>query len=546
MQHRPLLVSSLLQHAEGVFPHATLVGRGSRDDLHRYGWNAAGERARAVARAAKTWGIQRGDRVATLAGNTHRHFELYYAIPGMGAVLHPVNPRLHDDDLVYTLNQAGDRLLFVNPEFLPVVERLRPRLETVEAVGVLARPDDTVLEGGTTGRFGYEAWIAPYLDPTTRAGDASSGFHWPELDEETPAAICYTSGTTGRPKGVVYSHRTTVLHAMGISLPTGLGVTEDDVVLPVVPMYHVLAWGVPFSAALCGYDLVLPGTELDGASLSELMRATGTTCVLGVPTVHLRLLDHWNATGRGVPTLRTALSGGAAPSRSMIQALEAWGVELVHSWGMTETSPVGTMSRLGARERQATEERRQDRLLRQGRPLFGVELRVVDEGGAELPRDGERAGELQVRGLWTISAYLEEEPGSAVDREGWLATGDIAVIHPDGSMRITDRAKDLIKSGGEWISSLALEDAARDHPGIARAAAIAVPHREWGERPLLLVVAEGDGTLSVEEVRSFLEERVAGFWVPERILFLKELPLGGTGKVDKDALRAQYGERTGR
>jgi len=538
MQHRPLLVSSLLQHAERVFPHATLAARGSRDRLHRYGWQTAGARARAAAQAAGTWGIQQGDRVATLAGNTHRHLELYYAIPGMGAVLHPVNPRLHDDDLVHTLNQAGDRLLFVDPGFLPVVERLRPRLETVEAVGVLAGDGDRSDE---VEFLDYEEWIAPYLEPGTPADAGPASFRWPELDEDAAAAICYTSGTTGRPKGVVYSHRTTVLHAMGISLPTGLGVTGNDVVLPVVPMYHVLAWGVPFSAALCGYDLVLPGSDLEGGALSEVMRATGVTCVLGVPTVHLRLLDHWNATGRGVPTLRMALSGGAAPSRSMIAALEAWGVELVHSWGMTEISPVGTMSRLGARDEGAPEERRQDRLLRQGRPLFGVELRVVDQGGAVLPWDGESGGELQVRGLWTISAYLGEAPGSALDSGGWLATGDVAVIHPDGSVRITDRAKDLIKSGGEWISSLALEDAACDHPGIARAAAIAVPHREWGERPLLLVVAEGDVAPSAEEVRSFLEERVAGFWVPERILFLEELPLGGTGKVDKDALRARYG-----
>jgi fatty-acyl-CoA synthase len=468
--------------------------------------------------------------VATLAWNTHRHLELYYGVSGMGAVIHTVNPRLHASQLAYVLDHAQDRLLFVDLTFVPLVEAVWERLRTVRHLVVMTdrahMPETRVPDA-----LCFEDLLAAQ----------SGAYAWPTFDENTAAAICHTSGTTGNPKGVVYSHRSTVLHAYGAAMPGMLDVGPGEALLPVVPMFHVNAWGIPYGAAMCGYKLVLPGPRLDGAGLTELMNAEGVTTYCGVPTVHMGLLAHWDGTGATVPSLRIATTGGAAPGRAMVERFRARGVEVLHGWGMTETSPIGTMSSLSPLQAALADEQKLEHVMRQGRPLAGVRLRIVDVDGAPLPWDGETFGELQVRGPWVCTAYLGDEPGSALTEDGWFPTGDVAVVHPDGTMQITDRKKDLIKSGGEWISSIDLEDAAGRHPDVAMAAVIGVPHEKWGERPLLIVQPTAGAAPTKASILAFLEERVAKLWLPDEVLFLDALPLGATGKVQKARLREEYG-----
>jgi acyl-CoA synthetase (AMP-forming)/AMP-acid ligase II len=530
MMETPLLISSLVDHAATVFGTTEIVTRTVEGPIHRYTWKEASRRSRQLARALEASGIREGDTVATLAWNTHRHLELYYGVSGMGAVIHTVNPRLHSSQLVYVLNHARDRILFVDLTFVPLVEAVWEQLDTVRTLVILTdrehMPETTV-----PGSVCYEEWIA----------GQDADYAWPELEENAAAGICYTSGTTGHPKGAVFSHRSTVLHAMGSSLPSAFPVDEDGVALPVVPMFHVMAWGVPYTAAICGYKLVLPGPRLDGEGLTELMNLEGVTHYFGVPTVHLGLLAYWKEAGTGVPTMRIATTGGAAPPRSMLQAFLARGIEVRHGWGMTETSPVATVSRLTSLQDDLAEDQRIGVLMRQGRPLYGVELRIVGEDGEPLPRDGVTSGELQIRGPWVASAYLGDEPGSALDEEGWFSTGDLSTIDEHGGIKITDRKKDLIKSGGEWISSIDLEDMAMRHPEIAHAAVIAIPHEKWGERPLLIAVPAPGGDPTKESVLEFLEGQVPKWWLPDDIVFVGELPLGATGKVQKTKLRAQYG-----
>ncbi|HKK08082.1 MAG TPA: long-chain fatty acid--CoA ligase, partial [Gemmatimonadota bacterium] len=470
MMDRPLLISSLLEHAAHVFGGTEIVTRTVEGPIHRHAWGGVRRRSMRLARALEDSGIREGDAVASIAWNTHRHLELYYGVSGMGAVLHTVNPRLHASQLVYILNHAEDRILFMDLTFVPLVEGILDQLETVRDVVVLTDRDH-MPEMKIPGARCYEEWIAAH----------EPDYAWPELDEDTAAGICYTSGTTGNPKGVVYSHRSTILHAMGVALPGGFQVPEDGVVLPVVPMFHVMAWGIPYGAAMCGYKLVMPGPRLDGEGLTELMNLEGVTHYNGVPTVHLGLLAHWDESGTSVPTMRVATTGGAAPTRSMLEAFRSRGIDILHGWGMTETSPVGTVSQLTSLHDDLTEDEKIEVLMKQGRPLFGVELRIVDEDGTPLPEDGEACGELEIRGPWVASAYLGDEPGSALDDEGWFPTGDLATIDGEGCVHITDRKKDLIKSGGEWISSIDLEDKAMRHPEIAQAAVIGVPHEKWGE-----------------------------------------------------------------
>ncbi len=531
MMETPLLISSLVEHAARVFGTTEIVTRTVEGPLHRYTWREVRARSRQVAQALEASGIRMGDTVATIAWNTHRHLELYYGVSGMGAVLHTVNPRLHPSQLVYVLNHAGDRVLFVDLTFLPLAEAIWDQLTTVRTLVVLTdaghMPETTI-----PGALCYEEWL-----------DGHDGdYAWPDMDENTAAAICYTSGTTGHPKGVVYSHRSTVLHAMALSTPTGLAVGEDGALLPVVPMFHVMAWGIPYSAAVCGGKLVLPGPRLDGEGLTELMNAEGVTYYCGVPTVHMALLHHWREADTSVPSLEYITTGGAAPTTSMIEAFQAHGVGVIHGWGMTETSPVGSLSKLTALHDDLSEEEQVRTLMKQGRPPFGVELRIVDPDGEPLPRDGEAFGELQVRGPWVVSAYLGEAPGSALTPDGWFPTGDVATIDPHGTVQITDRKKDLIKSGGEWISSLDLEDMVSRHPEIDQAAVIGIPDEKWGERPILIAVPTAAGEPTAESVLEFLESQVPKWWLPDRVVFRDSLPLGGTGKVQKGKLREEYRE----
>ena len=529
MMQTPLLISSLVKHAAKVFGDTEIVTRTVEGPIHRCTWKDVHHRSRQVAQALTASGIREGDTVATIAWNTHRHLELYYGVSGMGAVIHTVNPRLHPSQLVYVLNHAEDRILFVDLTFVPLAEAIWDQLETVGSLVVLTdrahMPETTIPDA-----LCYEDWIAEH-DGT---------FEWPELGENAAAGICYTSGTTGNPKGVVYTHRSTVLHAMGMASPAGLPCSEDQSVLPVVPMFHVMAWGMPYTAAIGGCKLVMPGPRLDGAGLTDLMNHAGVTAYLGVPTVHLGLLEYWKESGESVPSLRVASTGGAAPTRTMIEDFHAYGVDVVHGWGMTETSPVGSLSKLGALHEDLDADARVEVLIKQGRPPFGVELRIVSDDGEPLPHDGETIGELQIRGPWVLSAYLGDEPGSALDEEGWFSTGDIATIDEVCTVQITDRKKDLIKSGGEWISSIDLEDLASRHPEVARAAVIGVPHEKWGERPVLVVVPTPAGSPTGESILEFLSEQVAKWWLPDHVAFVEALPVGGTGKVQKNVLRRMY------
>ena len=533
MMDRPLLISSLLEHAAEVFSSVEIVTRTVEGPIHRYTWKDARTRAVQVAQALRRLQLHDGDAVATIAWNTHRHLELYYGVSGMGAVVHTVNPRLHPAQLVYVLNHAQDRALFVDLTFVPLVEAVWDQLESVRHLVIMT--DRTHMPACTIpGALCYEDLIS--------AEDGNDD--WPTFPEDTASAICYTSGTTGNPKGVVYSHRSAVLHSFGTSLPGIAPVGPGDSLLPVVPMFHVNAWGTPYTAAMCGCKLVLPGPRLDGPGLTELMNAERVTCYWGVPTVHMGLLAHWRASGETVPSLRTITTGGAAPTYALIEGFRSQGIDVVHGWGMTETSPVATVSRLTAADSELDDAAQMGRLMRQGKAVFGVEIRIVGEDGRTLPRDGQTFGELQVRGQWISSAYLGDEPGSALDREGWFPTGDVAVIHPDGVMQITDRKKDLIKSGGEWISSIDLENAAARHPEVAMAAVIGLPHEKWGERPLLIVQPAPGASPTKESLLEFLENQVAKLWLPDDVVFVDALPLGPTGKVQKATLRAAYGSLT--
>jgi acyl-CoA synthetase (AMP-forming)/AMP-acid ligase II len=530
MMDTPLLISSLIEHADTVFRDVEIVTRTVEGPVHRHTWRDVHRRSKQLAQALQRLGIREGDTVATIAWNTHRHLEAYYGVSGMGAVIHTVNPRLHPAQGVYVLNHARDRILLVDLTFVPLVEAVWDRLETVRHLVIMTdrqhMPDTKV-----PGALCYEDLL-----------DGENGeLSWPTFDENTAAGICYTSGTTGNPKGVVYSHRSSVLHAYGASMPGVLSIGPGDTMLPVVPMFHVNAWGVPYGAAMCGYKLVMPGPRLDGEGLTELMNAEGVTVYCGVPTVHLGLLAYWDGTGAGVPSLRRATTGGAAPTRTMIERFRARGIDILHGWGMTETSPIGSASCVTAAEAALSDQEQVDHIMRQGRQLPGVRLRVVDLDGRTLPRDGESFGELQIQGPWVCSAYYGDEPGSALTEDGWFPTGDVAIIHPDGTMQITDRMKDLIKSGGEWISSIDLEDVAARHPEVAMAAVIGIPHEKWGERPLLIVQPAPGATPTKESILEFLEGQVAKLWLPDDVVFLEALPLGATGKVQKSKLRADFG-----
>ena len=530
MMDWPLLVSRLIRHADLIHGERPVVSR-ETDGLVRWStWREVHRGSRRLANALTALGLRHGDRIGTLAWNDLRHLELYYAVSGMGAVCHTMNPRLHPAQLAWVVNHAEDRWLFVDTTFVPLVEAIWPGLKGVEGVVVMApaeRMPDTKLPR--------------VLCYDTLVGEHDDAYDWPVFDEHTAAALCYTSGTTGQPKGVLYSHRSTVLHAFGISLPGVLPLVPDDVFLPVVPMFHANAWGTAYSTAMNGTALVLPGPGLDGKSLTALMNEAGVTCTAGVPTVWMGLLNHWRQTGERVPSLKSVLVGGAAPPPSMVRAfVEEFGVEFRHGWGMTEMSPLGSLNALHAADRELPPEERVEFLTSQGRPPFGVEMRILGEAGEELPWDGSSFGELQVRGPWVCSGYYLLDDSDAHDGEGWFSTGDVATLDGEGRMRITDRKKDVIKSGGEWISSIELENLAMSHPDVAHAAVVGVPHAKWGERPVLFVVPKPGRVPVRDELLGFYEGKVATWWIPDDVVVRDELPVGGTGKVQKVRLREAW------
>jgi fatty-acyl-CoA synthase len=531
MSERPLLVSSIIKHAAVYHRDTEIVSRTVEGPIHRYTYGEAERRSKRLARALLRLGIGSGDRVGTLAWNTFRHLELYYAISGIGAVCHTINPRLFDEQILYIVKHAADRILFVDTSFTPLIERLAPHLPA-ECVIIWLTDEDAEPATRLSHLLSYEALITAEDDD----------FEWPEFDELTAAALCYTSGTTGKPKGALYSHRSTVLHAFGISLPDAIPISARDTVCPVVPLFHACGWGIAYAAPMNGAKLVLPGPRLDGRSLYELFEAEGVTVSLGVPTVWLGFEAYLAASGTLCSTLRWVLSGGSAVPPSLIEAFESRGILMRQGWGMTEMSPLGTTAALKGKHLDLDRDAQMKVKAKQGRPVFGVEMKVVDDSGQPQPHDGRSMGELLVRGPWILSSYFEDSEASAaaIDTEGWFYTGDVATIDPDGYMQIVDRRKDVIKSGGEWISSIDLENAAIAHPDVAEAAVVAIPHPRWAERPLLIVTPRPARRPQCNDLLAFLGERFPRWMLPDDVVVLEELPHTATGKVMKTRLREMF------
>ncbi|MYN11447.1 3-(methylthio)propionyl-CoA ligase [Pseudoduganella aquatica] len=529
MQHQPLLVSSLIEHACHSHPEQEIISRQPDGSLQRSTYASVAQRARRLANALARLGVRPGMRVATLAWNGYRHMELYYAVSGMGAVLHTINPRLFAEQITYIANHAEDQVLFYDTSFAPLVEALAPSMPGVKHfVAMAARAE--ILERGPAGVLCYEDLLAAESDE----------YEWPVLDEASAASLCYTSGTTGNPKGVLYSHRSTVLHAMAVCSVDGLGLSGADTALVVVPMFHVNAWGMPYAGALCGARLVLPGAALDGHSVYQIMRSERVTLALGVPTVWQMLfgyVEQQKLLPRQDLCLQRCVIGGAAASQSMIERFEQdFGARVIHAWGMTELSPLGTVCHLQPKHAGLAPQERLRLQQKQGRAVFGVTLKIVDDDGLRLPHDGKAAGRLKVRGHWVAAGYYNNA-GKVIDEEGYFDTGDVATIDADGYMHVTDRAKDVIKSGGEWISSIDLENAAMGHAAVAEAAVIGVAHPTWQERPLLVVVRKPGAAVTREALLAHLAGQVAKWWVPDDVVFVDSLPHTATGKLQKVRLR---------
>lgn len=529
MMQMPLMISSLLTHAARHSADTEIVSKRVEGDLHRYTYRDAELRARKLAQALARLGCEMGDRVGTLAWNGYRHFEIYYGTSGSGLVCHTVNPRLFPEQIAWIINDAEDRVLCFDLNFLPLVEKLAPSLPTVKHFVLMSDRAHMPAQTTLPGLLCYEELV-----------EAEDGrYTWPQFDENTASSICYTSGTTGNPKGAVYSHRSTVLHAYASALPDAMGCSAQDVILPVVPMFHVNAWGLPYSAALVGAKLVMPGPHLDGKSLYELFETEKVTFSAGVPTVWLGLITHAKQNNLKFSTFKRTVIGGSACPPSMLRTLEdEFGVNVIHAWGMTELSPLGTLSKLKAKHLDLPLEARRRILEKQGKVIYGIDMQITGDDGQPLPWDGKSSGNLVVRGPWVIQSYFRR--GESPLQDGWFPTGDVATIDPDGYMQITDRSKDVIKSGGEWISSIDLENIAMAHPAVHEAAAIACRHPKWDERPLLVVVRKPGASLTREEMLAFYEGKIAKWQIPDDVVFVDEIPHTATGKMQKLKLREQF------
>ena len=529
MMDRPLLVSAILEHGADQFGQQEIVSRETHGPLHRITFAEVAQRSKKLANALAKLGLKPGSVVGSIAWNNARHVELYYGVSGSGLVMHTCNPRLHPEQLAYIINHAEDEVVFFDSTFAPLIKAIASHCSKVKHWICLSDEANTPQVDGVVIQ-NYEDFIAPH----------SAVFAWPELDEKSGAALCYTSGTTGNPKGVLYSHRAITLSALSACLPNVLTISSQETVLPVVPMFHINAWCLPYACVIAGAKLVLPGPKLDGASLYELMEAEKVTISAGVPTIWMGLIAHCEQHNLRFSTMRrTGVGGSAMPKALIAKFNDVYKVDVHHGWGMTETTAIATMSNISNHEMDWPVEEQHNLVAKQGKSVFGVELKIVDEEGNTLPRDGSTQGELMVRGQWIVEHYHKAEKTALVN--GWFPTGDIATISPDGVMQIRDRTKDVIKSGGEWISSIDLENATIAHPHVAMAAVIGVKHPKWDERPLLLIVPKPEKSLEKQEVMDFLAERVAKWWVPDEVIFVESLPVGGTGKVQKNDLRVKYG-----
>ncbi len=529
MMHRPLLQSGLLDYAAESFPEGRVVSRRVEGDLHRQSWADTRARAVQLSLALESLGVASGDRVATLAWNGHRHLEIYHAVPAIGAVCHTINPRLSADQMVFIAHHAGDGLLFTDLTFVPLLEKLQDRLPAMRYV---VMTDAAHMPATTLDALCYEDLLAG--QPTDRV--------WPEFPETTASGLCYTSGTTGDPKGVLYSHRSNMLHALATAAVLGPDLGPQPRILPVVPLFHVNAWGLPFTAPLIGASLIMPGPALDGASLWDLCQAEGVQSAWGVPTIWQGLFAEIQARGAKPDALRHIVVGGSAMPRSLTEGFERLGIDVNHAWGMTETSPLGSQGSLTPDQRDLPFERRMALKQAQGRRVFGVEMKIVDDAGARQPHDGHAMGELFVRGNTVAAGYHDNADATArvIDADGWFGTGDIASISADGVLTLRDRAKDLIKSGGEWISSIDVENLAVSHPDVAQCAVIALPHPKWDERPLLVIKPKGTARPGLEEMRTHLGAHLAGWQLPDDVVYVDEMPLTATGKVSKLTLREHF------
>jgi fatty-acyl-CoA synthase len=534
MMNRPLLISTIAEHAEKFHGDREIVSVTMDNPCHRYTIRDAIGRSRQLANALENLGLERGDRVATIAWNDYRHLEIYYGVSGSGRVCHTINPRLFPEQLVFIINHAEDRFIFTDVMFVPLLEKLLPQIPNVEGFVVMtdaANMPDTSLPNAVC----YETLIE----------GESSAYDWPDFDERTASALCYTSGTTGDPKGVLYDHRSTVLHAYAAIAPDAMNLSSMDCVLPVVPLFHVNAWGIPYSALMVGAKLVFPGPKMgDGEALYQLMEAEDVDIALGVPTVWLGLLQYCEKAGKRLDMLDRTIVGGAAVPRVMIEQFrKVHDVQLIQGWGMTEMSPLGTANTPKHGWESLSEDEQIDLATKAGRGIFGCELRIVDDEGKELPWDGEAYGALQVRGPWICSDYFKLEGGAGTHSDdGWFETGDVATIDPQGYMAITDRTKDVIKSGGEWISSIELENTVMAHPAVAEAAVIGVSHPKWTERPLLIIVKAEGQEVEKDELLAFFKGKVADWWIPTDVAFVAEMPHTATGKIKKIELRKQFAD----